>query len=357
MSEIKKYHQNIKVTRLPNAEIEIEGEIAAERMDVLRNKALQKFAHEIEIPGFRKGHTPLEIVTQKVGEIALLEEAAEIALGEEYPIILLNEKIHAIGTPKISITKIAKGNPLGFKIHTFISPTISLTGYKEIAKKEISKKDDIEVTEKEIEQVIAEIQKQKIQKEGGKETTSPSSSLKTSQSLNDLPALTDEFVKTLGKFNDISDFKNKIKENLEFEKKVRAREKKRASIIDELVKIASIALPSILVESELIKMVVQFTDEVEAAGMKYADYLKQINKSEEDVRKEWRPTAEKRAKTQVILDEIALKEKIEPEKDQVEKEVEHLITTYPGTDKERVRIYISTVLRNAKVFEFLESQK
>ncbi len=354
MSEIKKYHQNIKINKLPNAEVEIEGEIVAERIDALRNKALQKIAQEIEISGFRKGHTPLEIVAQKVGEISLLEEAAEMALGEEYPIILLNEKINAIGAPKISITKIAKGNPLGFKIQTFISPTISLVGYKEIAKKEMSKKDDIAVTEKEVEQVISEIQKQKKQEEGSrkeKETASPSSNG------NDFPALTDEFVKTLGKFSDVSDFKNKIKENIEFEKKIKAREKKRIAIIDELIKSASIALPSILTENELAKMVAQFTDEVENAGMKYIDYLKQIGKNEEEIRKEWRPSAEKKAKIQLILDEIALKEKIEPEKDQIEKEVGHLLEHYPQADRKRVEIYVKTALRNEKVFGFLESQQ
>src|SRR3989344_55675 len=99
MSEQKTHYQNIKVTALPDAEVEIEGEIDAQRMNDLRNKALDTISKEIEIPGFRKGKAPTEIVVKKVGEMRLLEEAAEMALQEEYPIILFNEKINAIGLP------------------------------------------------------------------------------------------------------------------------------------------------------------------------------------------------------------------------------------------------------------------
>ncbi|MDP2705155.1 MAG: trigger factor [Patescibacteria group bacterium] len=344
MSEQKTHYQNIKVTALPDAEVEIEGEIDAQRMNDLRNKALDTISKEIEIPGFRKGKAPTEIVVKKVGEMRLLEEAAEMALQEEYPIILFNEKINAIGLPHIHITKLAPGNPLGFKLHTAVMPTITLPDYMRIAKTEMEKKDSVEVEEKEIDRVIEEIRKQKA---GKKE--------KDASEENELPALTDEFVKSLGNFEHVEDFKNKIKENLSYEKKIKAREKKRGATIDELLKKSSITLPKILIVNELEKMLSQFTGEVEHMGITWNDYLAQTKKTEEELKNEWRPTAEKRAKTQLILDEIAVKEKIEPEEDQVKKEVEHILSHYPKADPERARVYVKGILRNEKVFEFLES--
>lgn len=346
MPEQKTHYQNIKVTKLPDAEVEIEGEIDAQRMSDLRDRALEIISKEIEIDGFRKGKAPTEIVVQKVGEMRLLEEAAEMALQEEYPIILFNEKINAIGLPHIHITKLAPGNPLGFKLHTAVVPTVLLPDYMRIAKAEMDKKDDVEVEDKEIDRVVEEIRKQKTEKkegEAGKES--------------ELPALTDEFVKSLGNFENVPDFKNKIKENLAYEKKLKAREKKRGGIIDELLKKSSITMPKILIENEREKMLSQFRGEVEHMGITWDDYLKQAKKTEEDIKKEWQPTAEKRAKTQLILDEIAVKEKIEPAEDQVKKETEHILSHYPKADPERARSYVKGILRNEKVFEFLESKK
>lgn len=345
MGEQKTHYQNIKVTKLPDAEVEIEGEIGAERMSELRNRALGTISKEIEIPGFRKGKAPSEIVVQKVGEMRLLEEAAEMALQEEYPIILFNEKINAVGLPHVHITKLAPGNALGFKIHTATIPTITLPDYVRIAKSEMDKKDDLEVEDKEIDRVIEEIRKQKAGKKEGE-----------AEKETELPALTDEFVKSLGNFEHVSDFKNKIKENLAYEKKIKAREKKRGGIIDELVKKASITMPKILIASELEKMLAQFTGEVEQMGISWSDYLKQAKKTEDEIKNEWKPTAEKRVKTQLILNEIALKEKIEPEEDQVKKEIEHVISHYPKANPERAKAYVTEVLRNEKVFAFLEAR-
>ena len=80
---------------------------------------------------------------------------AEMALGEYYPKILywgysgrpkgfgiptasVGKKIDAISSPQISITKLARKNPLGFKIKTAILPEIKLPEYKNIAKEIIS---------------------------------------------------------------------------------------------------------------------------------------------------------------------------------------------------------------------------
>ena len=74
-----------------------------------------------------------------------------------------------------------------------------------------------------------------------------------------------------------------------------------------------------------------------------------------------RPDAEKRARIQLILNEVALSEQIFPSKEEIEKEVERIFENHEPHDghnevdeRERATIYITTVLTNEKVLRFLE---
>jgi len=75
------------------------------------------------------------------------------------------------------------------------------------------------------------------------------------------------------------------------------------------------------------------------------------------LRKDWRVDAEKKAKLELIIIEIAKKENIKPEEEKVSKETEHLVEHYPTADKDRARSYIIKQLTQELVFEFLEGQK
>src|SRR3989338_10290506 len=106
----------VTIKKLPKSELEIEGELEAEIFENYFAKALKKIGETIELDGFRKGKVPENILLSKVPEISILEEMAQMALNEHYPRIVEDEKIDAIGRPEISITKLARKNPLGFKI-------------------------------------------------------------------------------------------------------------------------------------------------------------------------------------------------------------------------------------------------
>ena len=111
-----------------------------------------------------------------------------------------------------------------------------------------------------------------------------------------------------------------------------------------------------VIDSELDKMEGQFKSDIAQMGLQPEEYLKHIKKSWEDLRKEWHPDAEKRAKTQLILQKISLEEKIEPNKDQMEKEIKQLMEQHKGADPERVKAYVEMVLVNDAVIKFLEEQ-
>lgn len=331
---------------LPESELEIDAEISYETLAAHRAMAIKKISEKANVPGFRVGHVPEKILVEKIGELAILEEAAYGAIEEALPEILAEKKISILGEPRVSITKLAPNNPLAFKVTVSVSPEVKLPDYKKIAAAENGKKpEEITVSEKEVDDFIENIRKGFAQKTaaGDGET-------------KELPALNDTFIKKLGDFKDVADFKIKVKENLRLEKEHVAREKRRLSLAEAILKKTDVIAPKAIIESELAKLLAQFHDDIARMGMKTEDYLNHIKKTEEDMRKEWRPDAEKRGKLQLIFNAIAEQEKIVASKEAIDEEVKHILEHHKDADPARARAYITMMLTNEKVFEFLEKQ-
>ena len=216
----------ITVKKLPKSEVEIEGELEADIFETYYSKALKKIGEKVELDGFRKGKVPESVLLSKVPEISILEEMAEMALAENYPKILEENKVDAISRPEISITKLARKNPLGFKIKTAVLPEIKLPDYKKIAKKTLADVTDAEknivVTDEDLDSTIMDIRKSrapKVHMATGATSPQPSPEGGEGEILEpELPKFDDAFVQALGPFKDIADFKAKLKENIKLEK-------------------------------------------------------------------------------------------------------------------------------------------
>jgi FKBP-type peptidyl-prolyl cis-trans isomerase (trigger factor) len=352
-------YDNIKVNTLDKSEVEITGAIPAEALATYRKKALKEIGESVNIPGFRKGHIPEKVLVDKVGEVAVLEEAAEIAMKDVAPEIIEKNVPNYIGRPRLSITKIAPGNVLEFKINVDVMPEVKLPDYKKIAQAEMSKKDEkIEVAEKDIVDVIAEVRKQRAHHAYHLEHKDDTEHKHTEDEIEKhMPEFNDEFVKTVGNFENVEDFKTKAKESILKEKEQRAKEKKRQELMEKLVAETDLKLPESIINNEIERMFAQFESDIKGIGLKVEDYLKHINKKPEDLIKEWRPDAEKRAKLNIILEEIAKAEKIEPEEAKVTEQVEHLTKHYKDIDPVRARVYTEHMLRMEGAIKFLEEQK
>lgn len=356
MKEATKKYENIEVKKLEHSEVEITGTIPTDAFEKHRARALKSLNDEVTIDGFRKGKVPENVLIQKVGDMVILEEMAELAIADAYPEIIDDQKIDVLGRPRVQITKLAKGSPLEFKVKTAVLPEVTLPDYKKIAKEEMTKKEDpVKVEEKEIEDLIIQIRKSRV--DHSKHDHSLSKEEHDKQLEKEMPELTDEFVQALGDFKDIVDFRAKMKDSLKLEKEQKAKEKKRIKIAEALIEATKVDLPHIVVEAELDKMESQFEDDIARMGVKPEEYLKHIKKSREDLRKEWRKDAEKKAIFQLVLNKISLEEKIVADPKDVEREVSHILDHYKKADPERARVYAASLLTNDKVFEFLESQK
>ena len=146
-----KPHKIIKTTKLKGSEVEIEAELDFEEVKKHRAKAVAKIQKGLELPGFRPGHVPEKMIIEKIGDLAIWEEAVEIALQPSIMDIIEEGKYNFFGQPQTTVMKIAEGNPVEFKIRLVILPEVTLADYKKIAKKiNDDKETKFEATDKDL---------------------------------------------------------------------------------------------------------------------------------------------------------------------------------------------------------------
>lgn len=357
------------ITTEPQSQVKISGEIPYEELLKERAKAIKALGQNVTLDGFRKGHVPESVLEKHLGEMTILVEMAERAIAHMYPHILEAHAIDAIGYPKIEITKIAANNPLGFTALVAVIPPVTLPDYKGIAGKLNAEKPTMEVSEEELNEKINDILRQKAAYERlQKKATTPvevgdlptPETVESEEDKNVVSELTDEVVKTLGQpgqFNNVEEFKKLLREHLEIEKKRDVSANHRAAITDAIVEGSIIELPQVLIDSELHQMLAQMEEDLNRSNLKLEDYLKHIKKTKDDLKKDWSPSAEKRAKLQLILNEIAKKENITADEKTVNDQVAELLNHYKDADETRVRTYVISVLTNEAVMKSLEEAK
>lgn len=354
-------YENIVVTPKENSQIEITGDISVAALSPFRKKALERFGQTAKIPGFRPGHIPEKVLIEKFGETTILESAAEMVFQEIVPELIEKHAARYMARPNITITKLAPGNALSFSILVAVRPIITLPDYKKIATEEIAsssnekERQKLDVSDKEIDAVIEQVKNDYAHREFHKHNPNTNHDHVDADIEKYKPEITDDFVKTLGEFKDIADFKQKIKENLIKEKEYRLLEKRRAKMLERLAAETKFSIPQPLVDYEINRMMGQFEDDTRRLGLSVENYLNHIKKTREELRKEWLPEAEKRARINFVLEEIALVENLRATPDEIEQEVRRLKTRYADIDTTHAENYVSHILTLEKTITFLEA--
>jgi FKBP-type peptidyl-prolyl cis-trans isomerase (trigger factor) len=350
----------ISVTTNDRNEAVITGTLLSEALQRHTPDALRFFSENLTLDGFRKGNIPENVIRKNVSENAILEETASRALNEIYPEIVREHVLDVFGRPQVSFTKLAPGNPVEFAITVPLMPKIEIGDYKKIAKNLNDSKSEVILEEDEVARALLEVRKEldrrddkkKSQEEGGEKANKEEKGRESEPS-----PLTDEKVQKISPMKTVTEFEQSVREDLKKHKENQAQEKHRLALMEKILEESVITLPQAIIESELQSMMAQFASDVSATGLTMEDYLKQAGKAEDELRGEWRPHAENRAKMQLLLNRMATIEKLFPKKEDVEHHVHHLLEHNPTADKERAAVYVETQLANANVFSFLEKQK
>jgi trigger factor len=119
------------VTELGDSRVRVEVGIEPGTVEQRVEHAARQLAGDMRIPGFRKGKVPAELVIQRVGREAVLEQALRDSLAEWYERALLETGITPIGDPQLNVESLpGEGEELSFSIEIAVRPPAKLGEYK-----------------------------------------------------------------------------------------------------------------------------------------------------------------------------------------------------------------------------------
>lgn len=329
----------IKKETLPESRVKILVTVPNKEFETLFEKAKTKVLGEAKLNGFRDGKVPYEAYIKAYGEFGIRQEMGYEAVDATYLQIILNEKIESIGKPEIAILKVTKGEDFEYQIVTDILPQVELGDYKKYHK-DIKLEDIPGTSDDEVNGALEELRRMRMKPE-----------------TEELPEINEEFLKSVGDFKTVDDLKNRIKENIQNEKKWRAEEKRRAQIFDKLVADTKTEVPNSLVENELLKIEERIKGDLSQMGVSFEDYLKHMKKSYPEWKDSEKDTAKKQVILQLALHEISKKDNVKVTEVAVQNEVVHLLQHYPTLDTDRAKAYTEEKMNNSLVAEYLITGK
>ncbi len=417
-----------KVEKTENAnEVKLEITIEAEKFENAIKKVYFQSAKYFNIPGFRKGKAPQNIVERYYGKEIFYEDAFNDIVPDEYENAINENNLVAVSKPTIDVVQMEKGQDLIFTAIVSIKPEVKLGKYKgiEIEKIEYNVKD--EDVEKELKQMqdknsrlvtvedreaidgdtaiinfegfvdgkafeggkaenhelvlgshsfIEGFEEQVVGMKIGEEkeinVTFPKEYFSKDLAgkpavfkvkLNELkkkelPELDDEFAKDVSEFDTIEELKNSIKEKLEKQNKDREKYEKEDAVVKVLMDEMKVEIPSGMIELEVENMMKDMENRMAYQGLKMEQYLKMLNKTEEDLKKEYEPEAINGIKSRLALEAVIKAEKIEASEDEIKAKIEEMAANY-GKEaselqkNENIKKYIKQGIENEKAMEFL----
>ena len=131
----------MKVTqeKLPASQVGLEIEITPEMSKQAYERVLQEFTRSTNIPGFRKGKVPRQVLIQRFGPARIKAAAVEDLVDKALKEALQQEKIEAIGNFQLRssfdelITQFEPGNPLTFSAAVDVQPEVDLQQYQDLS--------------------------------------------------------------------------------------------------------------------------------------------------------------------------------------------------------------------------------
>jgi len=416
----------VRVTRekTENSQTFLSIEMEPDEIEKSLEKSYRRLVKKTNIPGFRKGKAPREILERYIGRGSLLEDALDELIPNAYQEAIKEQGIEAIAQPQIEITQV---DPVVFKATVPLKPTVELGDYHSIRVTpeviEIKEEDvnaameqlrhryatwepverpvefsdlvvlDVESTVEDkplINQQGAQYQvlenllfpapgfaEQLVGMKAGEEKSfalqypedysrselankEAQFKVKISEVKQErLPELNDEFARTVNPdFETIDSLREKVVADLKREIDERNRIDLENRAIEAVVGITKLEFPPVLVELEINRLIEEQARRWQMTGRGLDEYLKAVNKTEDELREELRPMAEKRITQSLVLGKIAEEEKIEVANSEIDAEIKKMTEGTGSTeDKEELRKFLDTPQSRGSIERILLTQK
>ena len=250
------------VEKLPKSTLKLTVTVPSEKIKQAYEKILIDVVNGAELPGFRKGHAPKEMVLEKTDVSSLYGEVVNELLKTYYPQALKEHLIQPIANPKVEIKEFDLDKDFTFIATIATKPDVKIGDFRKKIKEQYEK---LETQDK---------------------------------------ALNEERLRKGEKLEDT---------NIHLTV---------ANVIDSIVEVTEVELPEILIDDEIDRMLSRLVNQAESIGLSLEQYMKSQNKTSEQLRAEYKSISEKNLKSELALSKLVADEKIEV----LDKEIEEMIT-------------------------------
>ena len=143
----------VSTETLQNRQLHLTIEVDEERTQKAMRNAARQIARQVNIPGFRKGKAPYELIVQRFGEDTVRKEAADALVEKVYREAIEQEEIQPYAPGALQDVEL---KPLTFQFTISLPPALDLGDYRNYRRKPRK----VRVYKKEIQQALEEIRKQ-----------------------------------------------------------------------------------------------------------------------------------------------------------------------------------------------------
>ena len=145
---------NVKKEKIEENVVKLEITVESSKFNEAMKKAFVKNAKKFNIPGFRKGKAPMNIIKKYYGEGVFYEDAINFCCDDTYPKALEENSIKPVDYPQIDIVQIGDNKDFVYTATVTVFPKVKLGEYKGLE----VKKNTYEVTEEDVEKELETMQ-------------------------------------------------------------------------------------------------------------------------------------------------------------------------------------------------------
>ncbi|MDD4286148.1 MAG: trigger factor [Eubacteriales bacterium] len=179
----------------------------------------------------------------------------------------------------------------------------------------------------------------------------------------EMPELDDEFAKDVSEFDTLQEFRDDLRAKLEKHALEASEFETKNAVMEKVYEANPIDVPAVMIADQADQMLQEFSQQLSQQGMNLEMYCQYLQKTEEDLRKELEPDAEKRVKSRLIIEAVADAENIQAAPEDIENEMSAMAKQYNmEVDKLKSLFgpenmqYLIQDIRMRKAIDFIYSQ-
>lgn len=138
--------------------------------------------------------------------------------------------------------------------------------------------------------------------------------------VKELPEADDDFAMDVSEFDTLDEYKADIKAKLEKANEDKAKHETEQNVIDAVCANTEIDIPSEMIDSQIDSMIRDMDMQMRYQGINLNTYMQYTGQTMDTIREQYKPEAEKRVKTTLVLEKVSEVEKIEATDEDVENE-------------------------------------